>query len=709
MQSKNIRQNKESILSVGIGVIAYSRPDHLKKLFSSLRDQGVQNFSVFVDGSDDYSIRKKQEKIFELINKIDWAKVKLIVRPKNLGLRRSIITSVTEILSEYESVILLEDDTIPKPGFFEYMVKVLNDYRQYPHIRGVCGYQIPTLFTNTSHINSYCLSRFIPWGWGTWRDRWLDYETNIHTLINKVLESGIKDELPEDIKTYIGNDPSFLDSNEVWSINWSLIHYLTNTYSVFPSRSLISNIGFDGTGVHCAETNEFDINDNNNLVNEINIEEKPEFNSKYDGIVNAYLEKSWSKTTTKIEKIYTSKTLLKSELETNIRNCILSTKIIDIHTHLFPPEHTEFHKSGMIELLTYHHLTTEVISVSNISPKSFFEFSKYEQAKFVWDQLFINKTPFSEATKGIITILSTLGIDSYKLNFKNLLDEIKNKGLDANLIFEIMNIKHVIMTNDPFNEKEWSLFNLKTWDRDKYRASIRLDDVFFNKKNQFYIDEKNNMSSILKVSFKDFLDHITSKVNPEYFALSLDGHGLRNILKNPLFLEVLLTHLVDNQIPLSLMIGVKRGVNKSLGLGGDGLGTDGLEELEIIASANSKLKILVTHLSNTVQHRIAILSRKFPNITIFGFWWFNNQPSLIKKDLKMRFDLLGFDQILQHSDARVHEQIIYKWKHFQEILVAELLERYNFLIDSGWNPSEKDVEKDIKNLFIDFPKSLLLK
>ena len=87
------------------------------------------------------------------------------------------------------------------------------------------------------------------------------------------------------------------------------------------------------------------------------------------------------------------------------------------------------------------------------------------------------------------------------------MDEIKNKGLDENLVFEIMNIKHVIMTNDPFNEKEWSLFNLKTWDRDKYRASIRLDDVFFNKNNQFYIDEKNNISSNLKVGFKDFLSY----------------------------------------------------------------------------------------------------------------------------------------------------------------------------------------------------------
>ena len=82
----------------------------------------------------------------------------------------------------------------------------------------------------------------------------MDYETDIHTLINKVLESGIKEELPTDIKKYIENDPSFLDTNEVWSINWSLIHYLTNTYSVFPSRSLISNIGFNALEISESES-----------------------------------------------------------------------------------------------------------------------------------------------------------------------------------------------------------------------------------------------------------------------------------------------------------------------------------------------------------------------------------------------------------------------------------------------------------------------
>ena len=44
------------------------------------------------------------------------------------------------------------------------------------------------------------------------------------------------------------------------------------------------------------------------------------------------------------------------------------------------------------------------------------------------------------------------------------------------------------------------------------------------------------------------------------------------------------------------------------------------------------------------------------------------QPTLIKKILKMRIDMLGFSFIPQHSDARVSDQLIYKWSHFKKIL-----------------------------------------
>ena len=86
------------------------------------------------------------------------------------------------------------------------------------------------------------------------------------------------------------------------------------------------------------------------------------------------------------------------------------------------------------------------------------------------------------------------------------------------------------------------------------------------------------------------------------------------------------------------MLGVKRAVNSSFGLAGDGIGDINLKELSKLCNSFPDNKFLVTCLSLNDQHELTVLARKHPNLKIFGFWWFMNQPSIIKIVLKMRID-----------------------------------------------------------------------
>ncbi len=45
------------------------------------------------------------------------------------------------------------------------------------------------------------------------------------------------------------------------------------------------------------------------------------------------------------------------------------------------------------------------------------------------------------------------------------------------------------------------------------------------------------------------------------------------------------------------------------------------------------------------QHELCVTARKFPNLMIFGCWWFLNNPSLIEEITQMRLDLLGLSMI----------------------------------------------------------------
>jgi len=110
-------------------------------------------------------------------------------------------------------------------------------------------------------------------------------------------------------------------------------------------------------------------------------------------------------------------------------------------------------------------------------------------------------------------------------------------------------------------------------------------------------------------------------------------------------------------------------------------------------------KFITTVLARENQHELCVLTRKFRNLHIFGCWWFLNNPSLINELTRMRVELLGLSFTPQHSDARVLDQIIYKWQHSRQIIGKVLVEKYSDLVTTGWVPSGEEIQRDVKKLF----------
>jgi len=65
----------------------------------------------------------------------------------------------------------------------------------------------------------------------------------------------------------------------------------------------------------------------------------------------------------------------------------------------------------------------------------------------------------------------------------------------------------------------------------------------------------------------------------------------------------------------------------------------------------------------------------------------------------MRMEMLGVSFIPQHSDARVLDQLIYKWAHSKAIIADVLIENYSKLLETGWSLSKEDIKRDIDLLF----------
>ena len=113
---------------------------------------------------------------------------------------------------------------------------------------------------------------------------------------------------------------------------------------------------------------------------------------------------------------------------------------------------------------------------------------------------------------------------------------------------------------------------------------------------------------------------------------------------------------------------------------------------------NPSNKFLSTVLARENQHELCVLARKFPNLMIFGCWWFVNNPSIVEEITRERIELLGLGMIPQHSDARVMDQLIYKWAHSRQIITSILVEKYSILLDSGWQIKESEIERDVEKL-----------
>jgi len=372
-------------------------------------------------------------------------------------------------------------------------------------------------------------------------------------------------------------------------------------------------------------------------------------------------------------------------LRAEVEAIVNSTPVTDVHTHLFPPQFNEHCLFGIDELLTYHYLTAEMFRSAKISPERFWQMSKLARADFVWQTLFVDNSPTSEAARGVISVLDAFGLDTRAPDLKEAREFFTSRNVSAHIeqVFDIARISGVVMTNDPLDETEARFWKSGSDLDPRFKSSLRLD-------------------RLLSKSFdRAFLDEWIERLKPLYLAVSLpaDFRFPSDDLRDRLLGEVVLPAAKDHQLALTLMIGVRRRVNPQLREAGDSLGRADVTAVERLCAQYPDVKFLVTFLSRENQHELCVAARKFNNLMPFGCWWFLNNPSIVSEITRERFELLGQSFIPQHSDARVLEQLIYKWKHSRQQIADALFASYRALLSSGRAVTTEEISRDVNRMF----------
>lgn len=415
-----------------------------------------------------------------------------------------------------------------------------------------------------------------------------------------------------------------------------------------------------------------------------------------------------------------------------VSKAIREQPIWDVHTHLYPPtfgspdagKSNPADSSGLMlwgidELLTYHYLVSEVFRVVParvMAYDDFWRMTKRQQADHIWRHLFLERSPVSEACRGVLTTLQRLGLDVQSRNLDSYRRWFAEQDPDRHIdhVMEVAGVSRITMTNAVFDDNErlrW-LENPKVGADPRFAGVLRFDPLVRDwpaaavklARWGYDVDEELDDATVKSARqfLRDWIDRVAAiycavSLPPEFRYDGLDDRSTSSVVLRRIVLPV----LAERDLPFALMIGSKLRVNPHLRDGGDMVGKADVGSVVRLCSDFPNNRFLCTMLARENQHELAVAARKFGNLMVFGCWWFINNPSLIEETTRMRFELLGTSFIPQHSDARVLEQLVYKWDHSRAIIEHVLTDKYCDIAATGWQSSEGEIRRDVQHLFHD--------
>lgn len=243
------RHFKEPIL-----YLFFNRLDVIKETFPIIKEKKPLNLYLAADGprSNKPGEGSRCEECRNwILDQIDWdCNLNTLFRSENLGCKRSVSGAITWFFDHVERGIILEDDCLPDPTFFEYCTRLLDKYKgdeQIMHISG-CNLGI-----DLHKEESYVFSIFsLVWGWATWKSSWEHMDLNIS-------QKNSFEEVTEKVMDFLDNEKDIYfwkqgfegaESQDSWAFPWTFSIWMNNGLTIIPTKNLIKNIGFGENATH---------------------------------------------------------------------------------------------------------------------------------------------------------------------------------------------------------------------------------------------------------------------------------------------------------------------------------------------------------------------------------------------------------------------------------------------------------------------------
>ena len=250
-----------TVRTAPIALFVYNRPQHTRRTVAALQRNGLAAASdlyIFSDAAKSADQEDAVAEVRRLVATIQgFRSVIVCERSQNLGLAQSIIGGVTALCREHGRVIVLEDDIVVAPHFLQFMNQALEIYADRERIMHISGYMFPIRRRGLPETFFYRPTSC--WGWATWQRAWQFFEKDIASLDRRMApqqRQRFNLDGAHDFWAQVEGNRS--GAMTTWAIFWYASVFLRDGLCLHPARSLVQNIGHDGSGIHCGSERHFD-------------------------------------------------------------------------------------------------------------------------------------------------------------------------------------------------------------------------------------------------------------------------------------------------------------------------------------------------------------------------------------------------------------------------------------------------------------------
>jgi len=238
-----------------VAYIVFNRPAHTEQTFDRIRSARPRELFVIADGPRPAHPADVElcARVREIVEAVDWpCQVHRHYAETNMGAQQRVGTGLDWVFSQVESAIILEDDCLAHPDFFQFCDALLTRYRDDDRVWVIGGNSYQPEFQRGD--GSYYFARYPDtWGWATWRRAWRHYRSDLGYVRDWQRSPHWRRCFPTRIERRYHAEmfrATIAREVDAWDFPWIAAVLYHEGLAATPNANLVENIGFDAEATH---------------------------------------------------------------------------------------------------------------------------------------------------------------------------------------------------------------------------------------------------------------------------------------------------------------------------------------------------------------------------------------------------------------------------------------------------------------------------